>query len=183
MKIPVSRVETWLPIPGFSGYEASSWGRLRSYRSPNGRGGLVSTPRLLVQSPVPGKPYSQVTLSLGTGRYKQVRVHYLIALTFKGPRPSPLYEVCHNDGNGTNNRETNLRWDTKKANAADQLKHGTKPVGSQSNLAKLTDAQVLEIKAAIPNWKHGMGVEFAERFGVGTTAISNIKREKRWAHL
>lgn len=33
-------------------------------------------------------------------------------------------EVCHNDGNPANNVVTNLRWDTKKANARDRLMHG-----------------------------------------------------------
>lgn len=183
MKIPVISPEVWKAIPGCTGYEASSHGRIRSYRSPNGRGALVTQPRLMALSPMKDKPYLQVTLSMGAGKYYQAQVHCLILLTFVGPKLSSLLEGCHNDGNARNNFADNLRWDTKQSNAADQIKHGTKPLGSKSHLAVLTDDQVMQIKAAFPNWKHGTGKYFADLFKVGTTTISNIKREIRWRHL
>lgn len=182
MKIPTVQVEIWKPIPGYPGYEASNYGNLRSYRSLSGRGPLATVPRLLSPTRINGRPYLQATLSNGPKR-SQVRVHQTILITFIGPRPSPSHVACHNDGDANNNKINNLCWDTAKANSADQLQHGTRRLGGKSHLAKLTDAQVTKIKAALPNWKWGMGLEFAKRFGVGTTAISNIKRELRWKHI
>lgn len=182
MKIPVTAGESWRPVPGYPGYEASSLGRIRSFRSRNGRGQLVKQPHLLRQSPMLGKPYHQVTLSIDGSR-KQMRVHLLVALAFHGSRPGTDYVVCHSDGNPANNQASNIRWDTPKGNSADQVVHGTRPCGSKSHLAKLTDAQVLEVKNALPGWSRGMGLHFAKKFGVAPSAISNIKNNLRWAHL
>lgn len=44
--------------------------------------------------------------------------------TFVGLRPDGL-EVCHNDGVHTNNQLTNLRYDTRRENLRDRVRHGT----------------------------------------------------------
>src|SRR5262245_33311629 len=65
------------------------------------------------------------------------RVHQLALEAFVGPRPEGC-ECCHNDGDHTNNALSNLRWDTAKANAADQARHGTQVRGSRVNTSKLS---------------------------------------------
>ena len=45
-------VEVWLPIAGFLGYEVSDLGNVRSFRSPNGRGGLKTYPTMVKGSPI-----------------------------------------------------------------------------------------------------------------------------------
>lgn len=184
MKIRVvSSLEIWKPIPGFIGYGASTHGRIRSYRSRNGRGPLVKLPRILKQTAISNKLYLQVTLSIGDGKYYQARVHQVILLTFIGSRPNPSYDGCHNNGNPKDNHISNLRWDTKTSNCADQLIHGTRPLGSKSHLSVLSDDQVLYIKSCIPEWERGMGKKFAELFGVSTSLISDIKNNLLWKHL
>ena len=49
--------------------------------------------------------------------------------------------ACHNNGNGYDNRVVNLRWDTRKANALDAVRHGMHP----RQLAKLPDAGTLRL--------------------------------------
>ena len=183
MQIPVAIIENWLPVPNHNGYEVSDHGRVRSYQPFHGRGPLLNTPHILVQSPVIDKDYLQLTLSNRAGKRRQVRVHILVLETFIGPRPSPKHDACHNDGNGSNNYLYNLRWDTKKSNMADQLKHGTRKLGSDCQLAVLTDDQVSQIKLQVPNWKRGMGKYFAELFSVSENTISRIKNNKYWKHL
>jgi hypothetical protein len=57
-------------------------------------------------------------------RRRVVTVHKLVLGAFVGPRPVDQ-ECCHGDGDYTNNRLENLRWDTDEANIRDQVRHGT----------------------------------------------------------
>lgn len=181
MIIPVS--ENWLPVVGCRGYEVSDLGNVRSYRSSNGRGELKDQPRPLKPSTMGDKPYLQVTLGYGNGTFRQVQVQLLVLEAFVGPRPSPLHDGCHNNGIGHDNHLSNLRWDTKSGNMEDKILHGTAQRGERHGNAVLTDDQVRQIKEALPNWKRGMGLEFAEKFGVGTSTISRVKREQSWTHV
>lgn len=51
-------------------------------------------------------------------------IHQLVALAFVGPRPSPVHEVRHLDGNPANNDASNLAWGTRSENAMDRVRHG-----------------------------------------------------------
>ena len=183
MLIPVLGMERWEPLPDYIGYEVSNLGHVRTYRSINGRGGLKSTPRLMKLQQSPGKPYLRVQLTGMDGRQRYVPVHQLVLMTFVGPRPTTLHEGCHNDGNHRNNALSNLRWGTPQDNADDRAQHGTQVRGVQVGLAKLTEYQVNEIKAALPTWKKGMGRNFARKFGVSDAAISAVKNNQTWRHL
>ena len=59
------------------------------------------------------------------GKRKKYRVHKLVCESFNGKQPSPEYEVCHIDGNKTNNTSSNLYWGTRSDNAKDRVRHGT----------------------------------------------------------
>ena len=118
--------EQWLPIPGWEGlYEVSDHGRVRSLdrwvtRSNGQRvhypGRMKSLPRLQTGYPV-------VHLSKD-GRLTTKAVHTVVLETFVGPR-LPGTVCCHKDGDPTNNRLTNLRWDTQSNNLKDAVRHGT----------------------------------------------------------
>lgn len=125
--------------------------------------------------PSDGRP--TVTLRVD-GRTKTFRVCNLVLETFAGPRPQPRMECCHNDGNPANNDIGNLRWDTRKGNAADMVKHGTKLMGETHPSSKLTAEQVATIRK-----DYAAGVrqqELADRYGVHQPAISRIVNGKRW---
>lgn len=130
-----------------------------------------------------GKAYLRVGLSCEGKPIKWHPVHSLVLHAFIGPRPTPQHDSCHTDGNARNNHLSNLRWDTRQANADDRMRHGTQVRGEAVTLAVLTEDQVREIKAAIPNWKKGLGKYFAQKFGVGNTAISYIRHNKTWCHI
>jgi hypothetical protein len=111
--------EEWRPIPGFDGYEASSLGRIRSFRR-------RTTPRVLKPSPTGGYGYLAVCLRDSTSaRGERTRsVHGLVAAAFYGPRPDGL-EVRHLNGNGLDNRIANLEYATHVENIRDKARHGT----------------------------------------------------------
>lgn len=119
--------EEWRPVVGYEGlYEVSNLGRVRSLdrhvamRWPGHRQMIRGRIKRLHESAPTGY------LATGLARDGQKvtkRVHLLVLEAFVGPRPDGM-EACHNNGDMHDNRASNLRWDTKRANAQDVLRHG-----------------------------------------------------------
>lgn len=65
----------------------------------------------------------RITLSLH-GKKRSWGMHQIIMLVLKGPPPLGK-EVCHNDGDPTNNHPSNLRYDTRLSNILDSVALGT----------------------------------------------------------
>ena len=79
--------------------------------------------------------------------------------------------------------EGHLYEGSKKQNAADAIARGQfvhAPVrrGAASNLTKLSEAEVLAIRAA-----KGTCKQIGQKYGVGPMQVSRIKRKERWGHL
>jgi hypothetical protein len=119
--------ETWKPIPGYEGlYDVSDLGRVRSLERvrPHWTGtGTISSPAQMLRLPIRPDGYRKVQLSRN-GKARHHTVHSLVLEAFIGPRPAN-FDACHNNGDGSDNRLVNLRWDTKSANTLDTVKHGT----------------------------------------------------------
>lgn len=82
----------------------SSWGRVQPSLGPGG--------------------YLQVNLGCDGARRSPVRtVHQLVLEAFVGPRPDGLV-CCHDNDVKTDNRLSNLRYDTQAANCADAVRNG-----------------------------------------------------------
>lgn len=118
--------ERWRAVAEFEGlYEVSDHGRVRTvarwveYSSGTRRFYPSITMRFSGH-----RGYARVSLRRG-GRYYARSVHVLVALAFIGARPTPLHDCCHGDGDASNSHVSNLRWDTKSANALDRVRHGT----------------------------------------------------------
>lgn len=116
----------WLPIPGWEGlYEVSDQGQVRSLdRVVTERNtGVVRSIKGRVMTPTLHRGDQSVTLSRFGRNERYAKVHHLVLEAFVGPRPEGL-ECCHADGDFTNNRLENLRWDTSTENNLDQVRHG-----------------------------------------------------------
>ena len=123
---PTTAIENWKPVVGFEGaYEVSDRGRVFSLprRTRHWRGGTVARGGKMLALAVGEAGYPLVSLGRD-GRISQHLVHRLVLEAFVGPCPKGM-ECCHEDGVRTNNRLSNLRWDTRKANHADAIRHGT----------------------------------------------------------
>lgn len=119
--------------------------------------------------------YLSIRMKGDDGRSRLMLVHRLLLITFVG-MPKPDQEACHNDGNKLNNSLGNLRWDTRSANVADAIKHGTFRSGSK----RLTKSQVVEIRK-----QRDAGVsikELASEFLVSQSTISSIANGVRWVN-
>ena len=77
-----------------------------------------------MRTPVPtGKDGRKDLLLSKDGVHKHFRVATLVLLAFAGPRP-PGMEACHANGDASDDRLENLRWDTSSANKFDTVRHG-----------------------------------------------------------
>ncbi|ERG63471.1 hypothetical protein L332_03560 [Agrococcus pavilionensis RW1] len=125
--------ENWLPVVGYEGwYEVSDLGRVRSVSREvrTGVGTRHMQGRVLRPFTRADGRYS-VTLSRDDERRTRL-VHRMVLEAFVGPQPTGA-ECCHHDGDPTNNRLTNLRWDTHTGNEADKRRHGTHPSSAKTH--------------------------------------------------
>lgn len=116
----------WRAVPGYEGsYEVSTSGEIRSLdRVLPQKNGIPRPVRGRILKP--WKTHSghlQIDLNRD-GEVERRTVHRVVIETFRG-HPSPGQECCHINGDPSDNRVSNLRWDTKSANFRDSIRHGT----------------------------------------------------------
>lgn len=181
-------MEIWKPVVGFEGlYEVSDQGRVRSLprvtQVKNRWGNLVDRK-------FPGKVLSAANsknrsnrrfVGLSANKTQTVKlVAHLVAEAFLGNRPVG-HQVCHNNGDATDDRAVNLRYDTPAGNMADCLAHGTRPKGETHGSARLTSDDVVKIRAAVAAGAKQKDV--AVEFGVHAKYVSLVVARSRWAHV
>jgi hypothetical protein len=118
--------ERWLPVVGYEGYyEVSDLGRLRSFpRVTNGSfGSTRRIPGRVLRPGVNPQTGRRLVVLYRDGSGRTHNLYPLVLTAFVGPRP-PGMEACHNDGDHTNDRLSNLRWDTSSENSYDIVRHG-----------------------------------------------------------
>jgi hypothetical protein len=105
-------------------------------------------------------------------RTKTQSVHILVLETFIGPCPDGL-EGCHNDGNKLNCHLDNLRWDTRKSNAADRIKHKTDFSGARNPSAKVQKPE--DIERIIYMFRHGFcTTKISQIMNIHSTTVGRI---------
>jgi hypothetical protein len=173
-------IERWLPVVGWSGYEVSDWSRVRSYWEKRGLGrplGVMhvigTTPRLLkISKNTAGRWF--VTLQ-GKPKKRRPRLCYALMLeAFVGPCP-PGMVACHNDGDISNNRLGNLRWDTPRNNNLDTVRQG------KHHKAKLTEADISAIWERIQAGECQAAI--ARAYDVHPNTIWSITSGDNWSHI
>lgn len=128
-------------------------------------------PRLL--SPGKVKEYRQIKL----GRSRQTKVHIIVLEAFVGPRPAGT--VCrHMDGNGMNNRLSNLRWGTPEENYADRHRHGTHNTGSRNGRARVDENAVVAIRERLATGEKHAAI--ATDFGISRGIVAHISAGRTW---
>ncbi len=168
----------------------------RKYGNPLGNGGAATgkTIRFLedVVFPYAGddclawpfcrSPQGRGTVSYGGRKGGSKSVSRVVCTRVHGPAPTPKHEAAHSCGNGHNGccNPRHLRWATKVENEADKRMHGTVALGARNGKAKLTDRDVLTIRAleAIASRK-----EIAEKFNISRVHVGYIVAGKTWRHL
>lgn len=106
--------EEWRVVAEWDGeYLVSNYGRVANSFGRIFKPKIVTSGHVTARFKLDGKPVLR-------------RVHRLVLEAFVGPCP-PGMEGCHNNGDPTDNRLANLRWDTRRSNVLDSVRHGTHP--------------------------------------------------------
>lgn len=149
-----------VPIPDHPGYYATSDGHV--WTTMHGRGHRREPLMLAEHTDQHG--YRRVRIS---GR--RCLVHRLVLSAFSGPAPAGM-ECRHLDGTRDNNAIANLKWGTRKENAADRLRHGTQMVGAKAHGCRWPE----DVVQAVVNEYEAGGVtqrELAERIGASLRIV------------
>lgn len=166
----------WRSIPGWPEYEISKDAHVR--RSIGGKGARIGHFLKPWCNHQTGYFFVQLWRE---NRRLGIPIHRLVALAFLGHPPSKDHVVAHCDGSRDNNQPWNLRWATRKENAADTFLHGTHNRGARNGQAKLDESGVVQILGMA-----AQGVtrrELAQSFGVCRQAIDDIINGRRWKHV
>lgn len=107
-------------------------------------------------------------------------MHQLVAEAFIGPRPLG-FVTCHGDGDSLNNNAANLRYDTPAGNSADAIRHGTQAHGTDHPMAKLTEADVRQLRQRVARGEAPLAI--AEEFGITRWTVNEIARRRTWQHV
>lgn len=171
--------EVWKPVVGYEGlYEVSSLGRVRSLPRDTKTG--VRGGKVLSLKAKDKDGYSQIGLCR-EGSVRIRKVHTMVLEAHVGSRPAGTVG-CHNDGDNSNNRLENLRWDTHAANSADKDTHGTLRKGETVPTAVVTEVQVREIRAHYAARRYTQR-ELANMYGIGYRGINSIVHRRTWRHI
>lgn len=127
--------------------------------------------------PLAGNGYGQVTYQ-GKNRV----VSRIVCEVVRGNPPSPKHQAAHSCGRGNKGcvNPMHLSWKTPGENLADKIIHGTHPIGERNGIAKLTEADVLQIRRLYPQFSQS---QIAEMFGCSQTNVSLIILRKHWSHV
>jgi len=109
-------------------------------------------------------------------------IHLLVLIHFGPPKPSPIHECNHKDGNCGNNWWNNLEWMTHQENMIHAAENNLMPYGISHPGCKLSEYQVNRIRKLYKSGKYSQE-KLAKRFEVAQTTISRIIRKIRWKHL
>lgn len=133
----------WIPWhPGYAvSRDGQVWSCWRATGRPEYKQRISSWWKTLKPLCRPEDGRKRYTIKCHDGRYRRTYGSRLVLETFVGPCP-PECEVCHNDGDCTNDAIENLRWDTSAGNKADMRRHGTQVCGENHPKAKLADKDI-----------------------------------------
>lgn len=142
-----------------------------------GKGGRIGLEWRRLNPGLDGDGYRRATLTGRAGKQSPRKVAPLVCAAFHGPRPQGK-ECRHLDGVRTNDAATNLCWGTPLENQADRRRHGRAPVRAANGNARLTEAQIRDIRALKGTMRQR---DIAAKFGVTQAHVSRIHRGVQWS--
>lgn len=149
-------MEIWKTIPGYTGYEISSHGRLKSV--------YKFASRILIQQKNESG-YFIIKLRNDIGERHHLKIHRLVAIAFIYNEMGKPH-VNHINGIKTDNRVENLEWVTMSENIRHAYKTGLRRIKLKSN-------DINDIYHSKERLK-----PLSLKYGVSISLISHIKNKK-----
>lgn len=176
-------MEEWRDIAGYEGYyQASNLGRIKSLSRLVKCKGYIMTKEIIRKGSLAKTGYISIRLSK-KGIVTTHLVHILVGKTFI-PNPENKPQINHIKGIKTDNRVSELEWNTISENRQHSFdvlneKSNFKPIyGIDNNKSKLSPEQAEEIRL---KFKSGINRRIlAAEYGVSITTISSINTNKTW---
>lgn len=175
-----SKVE-WVAIPGYTGYEISPTGSVRSFWRRTGPPGstfnkwkweITDDPKVIGYS-INRDGYHMIRLQKEPGRQMLVTLHKLMLESFVGPRPAPNYHACHIDDDKDRNMLSNLEWNTKEKNLQGRfINHGGEKL-DKSDIEKIREFKKMGLTQTC----------IAKKFNVTQSLISRIISRECWHYV
>lgn len=153
-------------IPGFPKYRVSACGRVFIE--------LIKGHKELM--PRNSHGYLSVRMREGGEVWKWRKIHRLVAFAWMEAPEGEKLEVCHINGDRTDNRLENLKWDTRKNNIADRKRYN--PEFTKSGKRKLTPEMVEQIREELERGESGNSI--SDKWGISPFHVSNIKNGRTW---
>jgi hypothetical protein len=163
-------------VPGFPGYRVGDDESVWSAKITGAQGRLGEWFPLSINIDKDGYPYT----TLHRGRPKRFHVHTLLLLAFVGPCPENM-ECRHLNGIAHDNRLSNICWGTPEENLEDKRRHGTVTAGSRNPKAKITEADIPEVRRRLAAGETQASI--GRDLGITQSAVSDIKLRRRWGHV
>jgi hypothetical protein len=166
--------EIWKVIPNTDNkYEVSNFGNVRNIKTKKIRkpvmiGNIVKNRYPAVRIPINKK-------------WKTQLIHRLVATSFL-IKPYGKNQVNHINGNKLDSSLKNLEWCNQQENSSHAWSIGLyNHIGINNNKSKLSESDVFKIRN---RYACGISiVELSNIFGVSTTNISAIIKNKIWKHI
>lgn len=133
-------------------------------------------------------PWTSSRSANGYGTFKigsrSLGAHRVVYEAATGAAPGALF-VCHRCDNRSCCNPAHLFLGTHTDNMRDKTAKGRSgaPQGSEHPFARLTEAQVSEIRARWAAGTRGRGRELAAEYGVAESTICGIAKGRRWKHV
>lgn len=169
-------METWKKANGYSNYEVSSLGRIKTF---NWKG----SGRIAILKPALDKSgYLRTVLKGDNGVSKTIKVHRVVLNTFNPT--NDVMEVNHKNGVKHDNRIDNLEWVTRRQNIQHCIdnKLQTPFKGEEVGNSKLKEFQVLEIRKKFKPRVYSRA-KLSKEYNVSEATIKDIIYKRTWKHL
>lgn len=111
---------------------------------------------------------------------KQQTVHRYVCEATNGPPPTDKHHAAHRCGVRLCCNPRHIRWATPTENIREKRDHGTMTCGERHPDAKLTEADVLEMRRLSATVS---GAELGRMFGVTKQSALAVIKRKTWAHI